>query len=428
MNGWGLYILLQKASIKAKIHVYCAAFVEWAMTRDTLYDRKFKQLRVLMDMASLVNSSLDLRDIKKRAIDAAAKLLGSETASLLLIDSETGELFFEVALKKGEKLREVRLKKGQGIAGWVAEHGTPLIVHDVKSDRRFFVQADQKSGFRTRNMVCAPVRTKERMLGVIEAVNKKDGKFDSDDLDLLVAFSHHVAIAMENGLLFKENLKHFATRLREEKKHAKERERILKDLHDGIGGITTNISLLADMARDISSIEDIRKTLATISELSREGLSEIRGFMNCMDDSRMDWHTLTADIRHYGSTFIEPHGIAFQASCSVSGCREQPVSILYLNLFRIYKETLTNIVKHSQAKNVNVSLDVRTSGLSLTVRDDGVGLAGRKKTGRGLRNMKTRTEEIGGRLTLVSDKGTTVALELPLPLKFRNSAGKEETE
>ena len=388
------------------------------MTRDISYDRKFRQLRALMDMAALVNSTLDIREIKKRAVDAAANLLNSEAGSLLLIDHGTGELFFEVVLEKGEKLREVRLKKGQGIAGWVAEHGTPQLIHDVRSDKRFFVQADQTSGFKTKNMVCAPVRTKERVLGVLEAVNKKEGKFDSDDLDLLVAFSHQVALAIENALLYEENIRHLETRLGEEKKHARERERILKDLHDGIGGITTNISLLADMAQDASSPEEIRKTLSTISELAREGLSEIRGFMNSMDDSRMDWHTLIADMRHYGSTFVESHGISFQVTSTIGDVREQPVSILYLNLFRIYKEALVNIVKHSKAKTVKVAMDVRPEGLLLTVKDDGAGLGERKRNGRGLRNMKTRAEEIGGRVKVVSDKGTRVSLDLPFPLRY----------
>jgi signal transduction histidine kinase len=271
-------------------------------------------------------------------------------------------------------------------------------------------------------MVCVPVRTKKRTLGVLEAVNKKEGKFGHDDLDLLVAFSHHVALAMENALLFKENIKHFATRLREEKEHTKERERILKDLHDGIGGITTNISLLADIAQDASSLEEIRKTLATISELSREGLSEIRSFMNSIDQSRMDWHTLIADIRHYGCTFIEPHGMSFHVTSAIGDVREQPVSRLYLNLFRICKEAFANIVKHSRAKTVTVLVDVRPEKLLLTVRDDGVGLDARRKTGRGLWNMKTRAEEMGGRMTVLQGEGVQVGVELPLPLKYHKSA------
>ena len=368
-------------------------------------------------MAALVNSTLDIQEIKRRSVDAAARLLNSETASLILIDRETGELFFEVALKKDAKLREIRLKKGQGIAGWVAEHGVPQIVHDVSSDKRFFRQADMKSGFRTRNIACAPVRTKEKILGVLEAVNKKKGTFRTDDLDILVAFSHHVALAIENALLYEENIGHLQSRLKEEKRHARERERILKDLHDGIGGITTNISLLADMAQSASSVDEVRKTLATIAELSREGLAEVRCFMNSIDQGRMDWSMLMADIRHYGRTLIEPHGICFQVTGTVGDIPEQPAGMLYLNLFKIYKEALTNIVKHARARTVGVAVRISPRRLLLSVKDDGAGLGRGEKKGRGLVSMRTRAEEMGGRVTIASEKGTRVSLEVPLPLR-----------
>lgn len=372
-----------------------------------------------MDMAALVNSTLDIQEIKRRSVDAAVRLLNSETGSLLLIDTESGELFFEVALKKGERLKAMRLKRGQGIAGWVAEHGVAQIVHDVSSDRRFFRQADQATGFRTRNMVCVPVRTKERMLGVLQAVNKKNGaRFSKDDLELLVAFSHHVALAIENALLYKENIQHLEVRLREEKMHAVERERILRDLHDGIGGITTNISLLADLAQCATSLDEVRRALSTISGLSREGLAEIRCFMNCLDEGRMDWDMLVSDIRHYGRTFFEPHGICFQVTGVVEEMEEQPASMLYLSLFRIYKEALANIVKHSGAKNVTVMVDIRSGRLLLSVKDDGKGLDHEKKSGRGLWSMKTRAGEMGGRMSFVSGNGTEVILEVPLPLRY----------
>ena len=132
---------------------------------DMRADKRLRQLRALIDMAALVNSTLDLKEIKKSAIRAAAELLDAETGSLLLIDQKTGELYFEYALRKGERLTEVRLKKGEGIAGWVAEHGTPQIVRDVGADSRFFKNADMISEFKTRNMICVPVRTKEKALG-----------------------------------------------------------------------------------------------------------------------------------------------------------------------------------------------------------------------------------------------------------------------
>ncbi len=101
--------------------------------------KKLQQLKTLMEMSALVNSTLDSREIRKRAIEAATRLVDAETGSLLLVDQETGDLFFEVALgDKGDALKEIRLSKGQGIAGSVVESGQPIIIHDVQSDPRFF--------------------------------------------------------------------------------------------------------------------------------------------------------------------------------------------------------------------------------------------------------------------------------------------------
>lgn len=165
-----------------------------------------KQLNTLIELSALINSSLDIAEIRKRAIEAATELVNTEAASLLFLDEETGELYFDIAVgEKGEKVKTIRLKKGQGIAGWVAENNKPVIVNDAYNDPRFFKGADEKSGFTTRNMICVPVKTKNKLVGVLQAVNKKDGaSFDTDDLDLLTGLSHQVAIAIENARLYDE--------------------------------------------------------------------------------------------------------------------------------------------------------------------------------------------------------------------------------
>ncbi|MHB8882780.1 MAG: HD domain-containing phosphohydrolase [Thermodesulfovibrionales bacterium] len=167
--------------------------------------RKVEQLTTLMELSSLVNSTLDTREIRRRAIEAATKLADTETGSLLLVDPETGDLFFEVALgDKGDLLKEIRLSRGQGIAGWVAENNEAVIINDAQSDPRFFKGADKKSSFDTRNMICVPVRTKDRMLGVLQAINKREGSFSDDDRDVLTALANQVATAIENANLYNE--------------------------------------------------------------------------------------------------------------------------------------------------------------------------------------------------------------------------------
>ena len=163
------------------------------------------QVNTLMELAALINSSLDVREVRKRTIEAAVRLVDAETGSLLFLDEETGDLYFDVALgEKGESIKTVRLKKGQGIAGWVAEHQEPLIINDVRDDPRFFSDADRKSNFETRTLICLPVKLKDKLVGVLEVINKKHGQFEDDDRELLAALSNQVAMAIENARLYDE--------------------------------------------------------------------------------------------------------------------------------------------------------------------------------------------------------------------------------
>jgi PAS domain S-box-containing protein len=216
---------------------------------------------------------------------------------------------------------------------------------------------------------------------------------------------------------YEESVKQYEDRIEEEKRHLAEKEKLLKDLHDGIGGITTNISMLAELAKSSDTITDIRKTLSTISELSREGLSEIRNFMNSLDTRDMNWQTLLAEIRNQGNAMIGPHGMSFDLTSSIEDTDDQPGSLLCLNLFKIYREALMNIIKHSQAKTVKAELSISRNRLRLVIQDDGVGVGTGRVGGRGLTNMQTRARDLGGEITLNEQCGTCVTLEIPLPLQ-----------
>jgi len=163
-------------------------------------------LHQFQDISALLNSSLDHGEIRQRAIEAATIIMDAEAGSLLLLDEVTGELYFDVAHgEKSAAVRQIRLGFGQGIAGHVARTGEPLIVNDAQGDSRFFRQADQASGFVTRNMVCVPVRAHGRFLGVLQAINRKhDRLFEDSDLQNFVALGHQVGIAIENANLYEE--------------------------------------------------------------------------------------------------------------------------------------------------------------------------------------------------------------------------------
>lgn len=170
------------------------------------YQTKIKRLQKMQEISAVLNSTLDQAEIRKRAIEAATVLMEAEAGSLLLLDEEAGELYFEVALgEKGEGVREIRLKLGEGIAGHVAQSGEPVISNDVQQDPRFSRVADKRSGFITRNMVCVPVKARDKLLGVLQAINKTGGRlFDQEDLQDCVSLGHQVGIAIENANLYQE--------------------------------------------------------------------------------------------------------------------------------------------------------------------------------------------------------------------------------
>ncbi len=166
-----------------------------------LLARRNEELETLVEIGKALTSSLDLKEVLSVIMDKVGQLLRPKTWSLLLVDEHTGELTFEIAVSPAaDRLKDIRLRKGEGIAGWVALHGQPLLIPDVSKDARFMPKVDQAVQFRTRSIVCVPLKSKNRVLGVIELVNSmEDGGFSEADLKILSTIADYAAIAIENA-------------------------------------------------------------------------------------------------------------------------------------------------------------------------------------------------------------------------------------
>lgn len=172
--------------------------------------RKKSWLHSLMEMAALINSTLDPEKIRQYAVKLSTSCVDADAGSLLLLDQDTQELYFEATIgAKGEALQQKRLKSGQGVVGWVAQNGRSAIIDDVGSDKRFYSAIDNATGYTTRSMIVVPVVSKGRILGVLQAINKIGGCFSSDDLEILEALANLVGTAIENALLFQEQRETF---------------------------------------------------------------------------------------------------------------------------------------------------------------------------------------------------------------------------
>jgi len=169
-------------------------------------DQTTSELSYFIKVGKALTSTLDTGSILDIIMEKTNELVKAEAGSVLLLDDETNDLYFELA--EGEKKHDIkrfRLRVGEGIAGWVALHGKPIIVEDVATDPRFCNKMDDSLDFRTRSILCVPLRSKGRILGVLEVINKVNGKpFDQKDLDLVLSLVDQAAIAIENSLLYRK--------------------------------------------------------------------------------------------------------------------------------------------------------------------------------------------------------------------------------
>jgi signal transduction histidine kinase/GAF domain-containing protein len=165
--------------------------------------RRVQELAFLNEVGRTMTSSLDLEQILTTVMKETALVLKTEAGSVLLLDKEGNELVFEAAVgSRSEKLKGLRLPLGQGVAGWVAREGQPLLVSDVGEDPRFYPGIDGASGFRTESILAVPLKVKGKVIGVIEAVNKTEGDFSQADVELLSSMAQSAAVAIENARLY----------------------------------------------------------------------------------------------------------------------------------------------------------------------------------------------------------------------------------
>lgn len=157
----------------------------------------------LVDVANRVSDTLSLDVLFPRLLEVVTESLDAERSSLFLYDAETGELFSRVM--QGNAVGEVRFPGGQGIAGSVFTSGCGEIIPDAYADPRFNRWVDTETGYRTRNLLCVPIRNnRNEVIGVTQALNKRSGEFDIEDQQALEALSSQAAAALENARMFEK--------------------------------------------------------------------------------------------------------------------------------------------------------------------------------------------------------------------------------
>jgi PAS domain S-box-containing protein len=256
------------AVVDGAIGVILAAVLIWFCFHliYRLYDKAIEEherLAVLQRVANALGSTLDLPALLNLVMEQVTESLGVEAGLLMLVDAESKDLVFEVVVGGGRpELVGTRVSPGEGIAGAVAESGRPLIINDVQADTRWYAGVDRPSGFHTRAILCVPLMAHGELIGVIEAINKRNGQpFVAEDQELLTSIASQAALAIENARRYTVTDRSLARRVRE-------------------------MAIVNEINRAISASLDLETTLTAILESTRKLLDYDAAEINLWDAER----------------------------------------------------------------------------------------------------------------------------------------------
>ena len=172
------------------------------------FEKIKRRITIIHEIGKTLTSSLTVKEVVQQIFYKVAELFSPENWSLLLVNHERQELYFEIVVSEtgqAEQIKDTRLKIGEGIAGWVAKTGRPLLVPSVDKEPRFTRKADDGAPFSTESIICIPLKIRDKVLGVIEFVNRNDVASIHDfDIEMLVTVADFAAIALENARNFEQ--------------------------------------------------------------------------------------------------------------------------------------------------------------------------------------------------------------------------------
>jgi signal transduction histidine kinase len=388
--------------------------------------KRVEELAVLNEMSTSLSSTLDLDKILTLIMERINAVLKVEAGSLLLIDEETGELVFQIALgEKAEGVKPFRLQIGQGIAGHVAQSGEPLMISDAQNDRRHYKEVDVTTDFLTRSILCVPMIVKGEVIGVIEIMNKLEGDFTESDLTLLNSIATYAAIAIENARLHQSVL---AERDRVVVAQEEVQKELARDLHDGPTQLVAAMLMRLDFVKKALTHDPslIEEEMVQLIDLGQRASHQMRTFLFELRPLVLETKGLVPALETFLTRLRnEEAGTTFHLEVRTERGDDQLIRRDPKDeaaIFAIVQEAVKNALKHAHADNIWIRLAEQAGELMVMVQDDGVGFDTaavesdyEQRGSLGMVNIRERAELVGGHLTLRSapGQGTEVMIRVP---------------
>lgn len=169
-------------------------------------ERRIADLERLVRVSLMLNSTLSLEPLLETIIQVVTELTETEDCSIMLLDDKTGKLHFRAARRmRREELEQIAVPLDNSIAGWIFREDKPLLIRDAQKDARFYQEVDEKLDFLTRSIIGVPLQVRGRVIGVLEAINKRgDQEMSWEDVRVMTTLASQAAIAIENARLMEE--------------------------------------------------------------------------------------------------------------------------------------------------------------------------------------------------------------------------------
>jgi len=387
-----------------------------------------ENLSALNTIASVVSQSLDLDTVLSSALDKTLEIIKANTGGILLLDEEKKLLCYRVyhGLSK-EYVQNVCYRLGEGIVGRVAQSGEAILVEDISID-----PCDIHPGLIAteglRALASVPLRSKDKVLGVLNIASHEAHKFSPDDIKLLDSIAPQIAIAIENAKLHQEVQRKEGIRgellqdifsIQEE-----ERKRIARELHDETSQVIASLNASLEAATGMlpAGADKTKTILRKAQALSINILDDIHKLIYELRPSLLDDLGLVTAVRWLAENNLETLGIT--VNLKKPGRERRLPPRIETTLFRVIQEAVNNIAKHSHAKNTYISLQFKKNVTRVHIRDDGQGfdveeaIASKDRPrGLGLVGMRERVASVNGHLDIQSHpggEGTEIIIEIPL--------------
>ncbi|MCL4459842.1 MAG: GAF domain-containing protein [Chloroflexi bacterium] len=379
-------------------------------------EQRHRETEALYNVGLEITALAGIDKILHSVVEKAHQLLGSEVVALALFDEERQEIFMKATSGvRTEEFKQIRLKPGQGLAGKVIGSGEPVEIEDYCTSPTITHEMDpivMAEGLRSH--LAVPLRIGERAFGTLYVAYREVHKFTQADIILLTRLANQAAIAIENARLY-DQVQRLAV--------LEERDRIGREMHDGLAQVLGLLSLKSRIAGDLLLQGEVGKARAEIQEMERvseDAYADVREAILDLRTTVSPGRGLISTLTEYLHKFSRQHGIHTELIVG-DGFDANFSPTTEIQLIRIIQEALTNVRKHAQSTRAWVRLDLIDGQPQISIGDDGQGfdvtqVALARGEHFGLETMRERAESVGGAFEIQSSpgRGTKIIVSLPI--------------